>query len=185
MKFKYYIRGLGTGLIIATFVWVIARNTGYTDSNSDEKETSTVPSIIAITDDESEKETESVTKNTDSDESKSETEKVTEKETEKVTEKETEKATEKATEKSTEKATEKSTEKATQAMETVTVVFKGVTTAYKASDILYDAGLISDKNEFVMYMYTSGYDSKMQDGTYTLKKGDSLETIAKTITRSN
>lgn len=165
MKLKYYIRGLGTGLIITTLILVIFRNTSSADNKLKEEETSSVTSVIAI------KETENVT------------DKSTEKETEKVTEKPTDKETEKSTEKETEKVTEKPTENITSAEEKIVIIFKGVDTAYKAADILISAGLISDKNEFVMYMYNNGYDSKMQDGTYNLKKGDSLETIAKTITR--
>lgn len=210
MKFKYYIRGLGTGLIITTCILMISRLMGTTASTIDNsQETSSVPSIIAIkdgTDDSTESETYDSTSQSDSgetdgtsDTSDATTDAVTSSTSDMTT---TTEATSQATTDITETVTKETTTAAqatsqatsaiaetltsvsTSAAAEVTVVFSGVTTAYKAADILINAGLISDKNEFVLYMYNNGYDSKMQDGTYTIAQGATIETIAKTITRS-
>ena len=82
--------------------------------------------------------------------------------------------------------TEKSTVKITtgDGSGEVEIVFKCVHTAAQAADILYDAGIIDNKTELDTYMYTTGYDRKMRDGVYTLKPGDSYETIARIITQT-
>ncbi len=183
MKFRYYMRGFGAGLIVAVIVLMIAgriqKNNNDYAAVSGNKETEQSGSVIAYTTDASTEE------NTSSEE---QTESQTDvKETEKETEKETAKETVTATEKQSEEST------TTRPVVSITsgngdegteIVFSGVYTAAQAADILFDAGIISDKTEFYTYMYTSGYDRKMKDGTYHLKAGDSYETIAKTITQS-
>lgn len=185
MKFRYYMRGFGAGLIVAVIVLMIAGRIQKNNQDyavvSGNKETEQSGSVIAYTTDASTEENTSSEKQTE--ESKTDI-----KETEKETEKEAAKET-------TVTATQKQSEERTTTRPVVSVspgnadgkteiVFSGVYTAAQAADILYDAGIISDKTEFYTYMYTSGYDRKMKDGTYHLKAGDSYETIAKTITQS-
>ncbi|MBP7907021.1 MAG: hypothetical protein KAZ41_00325, partial [Lachnospira sp.] len=67
----------------------------------------------------------------------------------------------------------------------VQIEFKGVGTASEAADILYSAGIIEDKLAFYTYMDISGYAVRIRDGEYSLKPGDSYETIARTITQSD
>lgn len=184
MKFRYYMRGFGAGLIVAVIVLMIAGRIQKNNQDyavvSGNKETEQSGSVIAYTTDASTEENTSSEKQTE--ESKTDI-------------KETEKETEKEAAKETVTATQKQSEERTTTRPVVSVssgnadgkteiVFSGVYTAAQAADILYDAGIISDKTEFYTYMYTSGYDRKMKDGTYHLKAGDSYETIAKTITQS-
>lgn len=116
------------------------------------------------------------------------TEKVTEKVTEKQTEKQTEKPTEKETEKQTEKPTEKETE-TTKPQETkpqnevITLVFEDISTADKASRILYEAGIIQSVDNFNAYLSEQGLATKVGEGEFQFTKGMSFEEIAKIITR--
>lgn len=170
MKFKYYIRGFGVGVIVSTIIFTIAFNMGSSSKKevSDNNETSS-GSIIAFTKEESTQETfeQSIS--------------------ESVTESETQSQTETATESKTESKTEEKTSTGSsrpQKGTAVSVHFYGVTTAYMASDLLYEAGIIDDKDAFFDYMHKTGYSTRMRDGDYTILAGDSYENIAKIITQS-
>ena len=182
MKFRYYIRGFGAGLIVAAIILTIAgmveRNNDMLNNNSNNNtETQSAGSVIAFT---SEASTEGSTQmqQTDS-ETSSETD-----EQETIAAETIQETTVAPTQ--TNPPTEKSTVKITtgDGSGEVEIVFKGVYTAVQAADILYDAGIIDNKTEFYTYMYTTGYDRKMRDGVYTLKPGDSYETIARIITQT-
>ena len=165
MKFRYYIRGFGAGLIVATAVLLIAgmieKNNNYIVS--DNKETQSSGSVIAFT-----------TESTDN------------------KEKETQKTTGKSDEETTAVvARETESQRPTASIVIgdgsglVQIEFKGVGTASEAADILYSAGIIEDKLAFYTYMDISGYAVRIRDGEYSLKPGDSYETIARTITQSD
>ena len=165
MKFRYYIRGFGAGLIVAAIILTIAgmveRNNDMLNNNSNNNtETQSAGSVIAFT---SEASTEGSTQM---------------QQTDSETSSETDAQETIAAEKSTVKIT------TGDGSGEVEIVFKGVHTAVQAADILYDAGIIDNKTEFYTYMYTTGYDRKMRDGVYTLKPGDSYETIARIITQT-
>lgn len=178
MKFKYYMRGFGAGLIAATIILMIA---GKIDNNNkslaaNNKEPDSTGSVIAFT-----------TENPAEDKSQSETESQTETQKQENTGvKETTMSETRAAQAATEGTTQRPTVKITtgDGSGEVELVFSGVYTAAQAADILFNAGIIDNKTEFYTYMYTSGYDRKMRDGTYRLKPGDSYETIAKIITQT-
>lgn len=114
--------------------------------------------------------------------SQKETESISQKETESVTQKPTEKETEKATEKVTEKQTEATTQATTEASKEIVLVFENITSADKASRILYDAGIIQNVDEFNAYLTSKNLATKVGEGTFTFKKGMTFEEIAKIIT---
>ena len=182
MKFRYYIRGFGAGLIVAAIILTIAgmveRNNDMLNNNSNNNtETQSAGSVIAFT---SEASTEGSTQMQQTD---SETSSETDAQ-ETIAAETIQETTVAPTQ--TNPPTEKSTVKITtgDGSGEVEIVFKGVDTAVQAADILYDAGIIDNKTEFYTYMYTTGYDRKMRDGVYTLKPGDSYETIARIITQT-
>ncbi|MGN0320020.1 MAG: hypothetical protein ACI4D1_03830 [Lachnospira sp.] len=182
MKFRYYIRGFGAGLIVAAIILTIAgmveRNNDMLNNNSNNNtETQSAGSVIAFT---SEASTEGSTQMQQTD-SETSSETAAQETTAAETIQETTVASTQ-----TNPPTEKSTVKITtgDGSGEVEIVFKGVYTAVQAADILYDAGIIDNKTEFYTYMYTTGYDRKMRDGVYTLKPGDSYETIARIITQT-
>ena len=182
MKFRYYIRGFGAGLIVAAIILTIAgmveRNNDMLNNNSNNTaETQSAGSVIAFT---SEASTEGSTQMQQTD-SETSSETAAQETTAAETIQETTVAPTQ-----TNPPTEKSTVKITtgDGSGEVEIVFKGVYTAVQAADILYDAGIIDNKTEFYTYMYTTGYDRKMRDGVYTLKPGDSYETIARIITQT-
>lgn len=182
MKFRYYIRGFGAGLIVAAIILTIAgmverNNDMLNDNSNNNTETQSAGSVIAFT---SEASTEGSTQMQQTD-SETSSETAAQETTAAETIQETTVAPTQ-----TNPPTEKSTVKITtgDGSGEVEIVFKGVYTAVQAADVLYDAGIIDNKTEFYTYMYTTGYDRKMRDGVYTLKPGDSYETIARIITQT-
>lgn len=169
------MRGFGAGLIVATIILMIS---GKIQNNNklleqDNKETQSTGSVIAFTKESEEKETKTA-------ENK---ETGTQSEMESQT---SEMSTDEIQNTSKEITTERPTVKITtgDGSGEVELVFSGVYSASQAADILYDAGIIEDKTEFYIYMDLSGYATKMRDGTYRFRPGDSYETIAKTITQT-
>ncbi len=183
-SFKLYIRGFGAGLIVAAVLMAIAGNIKKANdkySVTSPQETSTASALAYVT-------TQSETKETsiDADRENSNSESAADenaKETVKETTKETTAAVTPTEERTTVQA---QTEKAAGVNPdgSVTVNIKNVYYSSQAADILYNAGVITDKQAFNDYMYTSGYATKIKEGTYDLKPGTSYETIAKTITKT-
>lgn len=170
MNLKYYLRGLGIGLIVTTIILTISNNVG-SASNKNSGVGSQVPqeptsgSVIAF-------------------DRQTTTESTTE------APKEEESTTEPSTEAVTQQTTQEVTRATTQAVATsasdgneVRVVIKDVYYGTQAADILYDAGLITDKNEFVQYLISTGYGTKIQEGVYSIPKGSSYKAICQAISR--
>lgn len=82
-----------------------------------------------------------------------------------------------------EEATKKPQETTIGAQEIV-LVFENITSADKASRILFDAGIIQDVDSFNDFLSENGYARKVGEGTFTFTKGMTFEEIAKVITRS-
>lgn len=172
MKFRYYMRGFGAGLIVAAVVLLAAGKIEQNNSSlvSDNKETQSSGSVIAFTTesaDNKEKETESVSETAGSETTQSNEETTT------------------AAQKETESQKPTASIVIGDGSGEVKIEFKGVGTASEAADILYSAGIIEDKMAFYTYMDISGYAVRIRDGEYSFKPGDSYETIARTITQSN
>lgn len=64
----------------------------------------------------------------------------------------------------------------------VTVHLADIVNAKKASDILFNAGIISDEDGFTKYLVDNGYSQSITDGYYEFEVGESFESIAKKIT---
>lgn len=182
MNLKYYLRGLGIGLIVTTIILTISNNVGSASnknsgvgSQNPQEPTTSSGSVIAF---DRQQTTESTTE--------AASENATESVTEPVTNK-TEQSTTIADAPTTQAATVTTQPAATTAVSSdnseVTVVIKNVYYGTQAADILYDAGLITDKSEFVQYLISTGYGTKIQEGVYSIPKGSSYEAICQTISR--
>lgn len=141
MNLKYYIRGLGAGLIIAAAALMISDAVG-TESdlgvNENQQQTTIATSIIAYT-----------------------------------TEAET----------TVEETTAQKATTADNVDNTVKISIHNVHYATQASDILLQAGVIEDANDFTEYLVNNGYSSKIREGEYDIQRGASYDVIAKIITQ--
>lgn len=205
MKFKYFLRGLGTGIIFTSIICLMAFHNGDSRNISDKEiierakelglveKKETVKDVFA-----SEKSSEEMTEKKMTEEQKESEENTTkekmskektteEKATEeKITEEKTteEKSTEKkTTEKKTteEKTTEKNTtEQSTTEVKdkTVTITIKGGSTSFPVCQKLQELGVIKDATDFDNYLIKNGYANRIRVGTHTLTIGMSYEEIA-------
>lgn len=184
MRLKYQLRGLGIGLIITTIILTISHNVREIEANS---KTNIQPqestgSILAFDKDAESSKTDN--ENGTEADSQSESETQTEpqqSQTEPQTAKQEEKPAE--SEQQTAGQETKPAETTAPTGNIVTVHIKDVYYARQAADILYNAGVITDKTGFVNYLDKAGYAERICEGTYQIKQGDSYETIARTICR--
>lgn len=154
MKLKYYMCGLGSGIILAVLVLMIANKVTPEASDNNKDIHETTGSVIAYTTQADVKGTAASTDNA-------------------VT-----------TTADTIVATQKTTEGQTTApKEKVTVHISSVTVASDIARMLAENGIIDNADAFVEYLYSKDYSRVIQEGDFELIKGDTYENIAKIITR--
>ncbi len=148
MNIKYYLRGLGIGLVITTLILTISHHISNPKENEEQTQPQTTSgSVIAYTKEDKTKDQEETTKQS-----------------------------EEPTTQQNENNDDDNTE--------ITIDIQGVYYGTDVSDLLYDAGVITDKQEFSDYLKEHGYDTIIREGSYTFTKGDTFENLAKIITRS-
>ena len=214
MKRKYYIRGLGLGILVATAILAIA-HTQEKNLISDEeiiaraKDLGMVMQDNSVLVESSELATETVTVVATETEVETATETVTETEveTESTVTNDTEietieesqaaeeskaieesKAAEESKELEESKTAEESnvTENAPSSTGTDTVItVKSGDSSLSVAKACEKAGLVESAAEFDDFMCKNGYDRKISTGTYTIPAGASETDIAKIVTRSN
>lgn len=192
MKKKYFVRGLGIGIIFGALIMLAAYLTSGKGSLSDEEvmkraqELGMVKKSEYVLDSEvtsEEKTTEAVTT-----EAPATTEKATEATTEApaTTEKATEAATTEAatTEKATtEKATtEAATTEQTDTKTKATITVSGGMSSETISSLLEDAGLVDSASKFNSFLVQNGYDKKLETGSFDISGGMTYEEIAGILT---
>ena len=163
MKWKFYLRGFGIGLIFATIAFMIA--VAIHDNNQDKK----CEKNESVTEAKVEKTT------TENKESAKETTKVTE-----TTETKTEAPTEATTKATTEVAT-------TAAQETQSATVKlTISNNMYSEDVavaLQELGVITDSVDFDSYLENNNLASKLRTGEFEIPRGASYGDIAAIITR--
>ena len=209
MRLKYYLRGLGTGILFATIILMISYSYKMSDKQIKEKalklgmvypEKTTVTEEIKTTDSESENTT-TGEENSQTETTKEETttSKVEETTTSKVEETTTSKVEETTTKEETtkeettkEQTTQESTTKEPQTEETTTknnadvktyvLTVTSRTSSKQVAMALESAGIISNYKEFDDYLCDNGYASNIQNGKFTITSDMSYKQIAETIT---
>lgn len=210
MKRKYYIRGLGLGILVATAILAIA-HTQEKNLISDEeiiaraKDLGMVMQDNSVLVESSELATETVTVVATESEVETATETGTETESTVTNDTETEtideskaaeeskaieesKAAEESKALEESKAAEESnvTESAPSSTGTDTVItVKSGDSSLSVAKACEKAGLVESAAEFDDFMCKNGYDRKISTGTYTIPAGASETDIAKIVTRSN
>lgn len=203
MNLKYYIRGVGIGVVVTTLILTIAfqirqgdvQNTlppensgnylddivgGKGESKSQEDASSDV-SKESSSENESNSETESNSEN----ESSSENESRPAKEEESKNESRPVGGDEPLKPSSEGTVQDPQSIQPPQNIQTpqnVTVDLTAVASSEQASRIIAAAGLVSDWEAFNNYLIDNGYESRVQSRVYTIKAGSDFATIAKIIT---
>lgn len=163
MKLKYYLRGLGTGILFASIVLSIAFSYRTTDSRIKEW----AKELGMVYPDEKE-------------EKSSELQSSSEEKTDEQTTGQT--TTGQTTE---QKEDESETTTASENKISCTITVTSGTISHDVAIQLETAGIIEDADDFDEYLCDNGYAYRIQNGTYTIIKGMKYEEIAKLITGRN
>lgn len=170
MRFKYFLRGLGVGIVFASLIFFMVYKENATPKMSDKqiieraKELGMVEEGSSIEDILHTSATSEAPENIDT---ASTTEKATE-------EKQT-------TESTTEQTTEATTENTTETMEKVSITVERGATSYTVCQKLQELGIVEDAAEYDNYLIENGYASRIRVGTHELTKGMDYHAIAEAI----
>ena len=192
MKKKYFVRGLGIGIIFGALIMLAAYLTSGKGSLSDEEVMKRAQELGMVKKSEYVLDSEVTSEETTTEAVTTEAPVTTEKATEATTEAPatTEKATEAATTEAatTEKATtEKATTEAATTEQTdtktkATITVSGGMSSETISSLLEDAGLVDSASKFNSFLVQNGYDKKLETGSFDISGGMTYEEIARILT---
>ena len=174
MKRKYFVRGLGVGILFGALIMFAAYMTSGKNRMSDEDVIKRAQELGMVKQSEYVLESDVTSQETTTEEITTEAPTTTEKATTEAT------TTEKTT---TEKATTEvsTTEKADTSTQTTVTISSGMSSEAIAS-ALANAGLVDDASKFNSFLVANGYDMKLETGNCSLETGMSYEEIAKILT---
>lgn len=204
MKLKYYLRGLGTGILFATIILFISYSYRMSDSQVKKRAEELGMVYAGATDETTSIVSESVTNmsgeengQTSSENNMAEEMTTLEPATEDLTTGEPTSENTTSDESTSESTTtevpttevptteEPTTPQPTTSNGNVEKCELTVTRTTSSNDVAYalaNAGIIDDAEEFNDFLCNNGYDRKIQNGTYTITSDMSYEDIAKIIT---
>jgi len=205
VKIKYYLRGIGVGLLLGVIIMYAAMvtfgyekksddedtktvvendvNKGKTEAQTTEKVTEKVTTEVKtekVTTEKTDTTAEVTTEATTEPTTAATTEATTETTTEATTETTTEVTTE-TTEATSEKTEEPTTEKPSQD-DTVTIVIESGMISTDVAEMLQDAGIIDDYKDFDRWLDATGYSTIIRVGEFIFHKGMTYEEIAEVLT---
>lgn len=199
MKFKYYLRGCGLGILVASVVLMVSfhsQNKTMDDTAVMERASELgmiMPETEIVSTEADSQLPESGTQSTDTDFSSNKNQKQNTKDSQNKTdgssqkeEKDTQMASDDKTESGNNKDTEsKKKEDKKEESEEITVEIKKGEVCRQLAEELEQIGLVEDAETFRKYMQQIGYDDRIKVGTYTLKRGMTEKEIADTFVEEN
>lgn len=175
MKLKYYLRGLGIGILVTAAILTIVYHTKGSMSDSQiMKRAAQLGMVMASTEDDT-----LFAQTTQVDTTIEETGTISVEETTTVVET-TEAVTEASTEKPTEAPTKAPTEPA--AAEAVLTISPGMYSESVSAELVR-LGIITNQKEFNSYLVNNGYAECIQTGDFKIKADMSYDEIARIITK--
>lgn len=182
MKRKYYLRGIGVGILFATIVLLVAYIATGRGEMSEEEIKKRAEELGMV-------QAESVLDSLDKPAKKTDTETDEENKEPVSSENSSDENSEENTENSSEAATASATEAASEATNDTTSSGRVVTftvvsgmNSYNVATILQDQGVIESADDFDAYLESNGYSARIVTGEYSVSIGTDYETIAKMIT---
>ena len=199
MKFKYYLRGCGLGILVASIVLMVSfhsQNKTMDDTAVMERASELgmiMPETEIVSTEADSQLPESGTQSTDTDFSSNKNQKQNTKDSQNNTdgssqkeEKDTQMASDDKTGSGNNKDTEsKKKEDKKEESEEITVEIKKGEVCRQLAEELEQIGLVEDAETFRKYMQQLGYDDRIEVGTYTLKRGMTEKEIADTFVEEN
>lgn len=188
MKKKYFVRGLGIGIIFGALIMLAAYLTSGKGSLSDEEVMKRAQELGMVKKSEYVLDSEVTSEETTTEAVTTEASVATEKATEEATT-EAPGTTEKATEEAATEAatTEKATTEAaiteqTDAKTKATITVSGGMSSETISSLLENAGLVDSASKFNSFLVQNGYDKKLETGSFDISGGMTYEEIARILT---
>jgi len=199
LKFKYYLRGCGLGILVASIVLMVSfhsQNKTMDDTAVMERASELgmiMPETEIVSTEADSQLPESGTQSTDTDFSSNKKQKQNTKDSQNNTdgssqkeEKDTQMASDDKTGSGNNKDTEsKKKEDKKEESEEITVEIKKGEVCRQLAEELEQIGLVEDAETFRKYMQQLGYDDRIKVGTYTLKRGMTEKEIADTFVEEN
>ena len=199
MKFKYYLRGCGLGILVASIVLMVSfhsQNKTMDDTAVMERASELgmiMPETEIVSTEADSQLPESGTQSTDTDFSSNKNQKQNTKDSQNKTdgssqkeEKDTQMASDDKTGSGNNKDTEsKKKEDKKEESEEITVEIKKGEVCRQLAEELEQIGLVEDAETFRKYMQQIGSDDRIKVGTYTLKRGMTEKEIADTFVEEN
>lgn len=183
MKYKYYLRGFGIGVLFATFILMIAITIS---DKAPKKSTENVTnSNLMKNDKETKSDNEEVKQESKDIESSENIENIETTENTDITEsKETSTDNKNKSEDSGVDTGVKNDEDETTSdlQEMINFTIQGGMTSYEVAMMLEELGIIDNAKAFDDYMQELGYTAKLRIGEYNMAKGSSYQVVAEMIT---
>lgn len=188
MKLKYYLRGLGIGILITTIIFIIGIHVNQDQMFSDEEVIRRAKALGMVMDETDGKTINELDKDKKQD-SESKDQKDSKKEDSKESKSDNKDKQEQAKDDQTKADAESektqdsdATAAQKQTVEQVEISILPGEYSDTISQKLLDAGLIDDKAAFSKYINDTNVDNLIQPGTFTVPKGASYEEVAKILT---
>lgn len=186
MKLKYFLRGLGVGIIFSCVIFFTAYQTGASGRMTDEQIVNRAKELGMVEkedplEDIFSKQEDSAKKTSKEDNKDPAVEGTDETPKKDSAVTDLEGKEEQTTEVTTQAQTTQAETTAEEKGETVTIKIDGGSTSYAVCQKLHNAGLIENADEFDTYLVKNGYASRIRVGEYALKKGMSFQDIAEAI----
>ena len=179
MKLRYYMRGLGIGMLITALILILSGRTS--GQLSDEQIKARAAELGMVMEDKSVLKESEASPGAALEETEEKPEEV---EPEEVEPEEVEPEEEKPKEVEPEETeAEKVTPEETVPAETVTITVRSGASSVSVAKQIEDAGLVSSAGDFDRYLCQNGYDKKICVGTYAIPVGATEEEIARAITK--
>ena len=179
MRIKYYLRGLGTGILVTTIIITISNS--IRDNEEKMKQITGQPSTGAQTMSWSDKESKSAQGSTEASHPE---ETLGQNESRDNTGSQTQTSVASNPAATTKLSAEPilgrvPTQSATSE---IMISFNSISSSESASRLLQDAGIVDDWREFNTFLINNGYDRRISDGTFTFMGNETYEEIAAIIT---
>lgn len=186
MKLKYFLRGLGVGIIFSCVIFFTAYQTGASGKMTDEQIINRAKELGMVKKEDPLEDLISKQEDPAKETSKEDNKDTAVKDTDGTSKKDSaatdsESKKEQTTEVTTQEQTTQGETTAEEKGETVTIKIDGGSTSYAVCQKLHNAGLIENADEFDTYLVKNGYASRIRVGEYALKKGMSFQDIAEAI----
>lgn len=179
VRFKYYLRGCGLGILVASLVFIVSLH-AHGGAMSDEKAMQRASELgMIMPDDTQTQEAETQTTELPVKETNlPDTQRTTQAVTQKVPQNDTQKQTERDT-----SSEQNDTSKESEKKEKVSITIKGGEVCREIAQDLQEKGLVKDAEDFRKYMQDHNYARYIRVGTFTLEKGMNYSEIAKVLTK--